>query len=64
MGEGAEESSGSIDTHLIYLNALFCELETMTEEVSAPAIISLQQKPRESFSFELVTAVLRPVLCP
>lgn len=42
----------------------FCKLETMTEEVSAPAITSLQQKPGENSSFELVTAVMRLVLCP
>lgn len=37
---------------VIYLNALFfCRLEAMTEEVSAPAITSLQQKPRENVSF-------------
>lgn len=51
-------------SHLFKCRFFFCKLETMTKEISALAITSLQQKPRENISFELVTAVLRQVLCP
>lgn len=67
LGVALKEQSGTLalgyESHL-FKCPLFCHLGTMAEEVSVPAITSLQQKSGEHCSFELIRNVLRPVSCP